>query len=137
MDCALPFGLRSAPRIFTAIADVLEWRAKFEGIPTIMHYLEDFLIISPSPSTIKCYLARVRHDQIKTGFGDLKIARMPQLEFVLKGVKRLAKLVVRKRLPITPLILRELKNVWGKEATNVDMKMLWAASCLCFFGFLR
>jgi len=46
VDCALPFGLRSAPRIFTAIADVLEWREKFEGIPKIMHYLDDFLIIS-------------------------------------------------------------------------------------------
>jgi len=47
VDCALLFGLRSAPRIFTAIADVLEWRAKFEGIPRIMHYLEGYLIISP------------------------------------------------------------------------------------------
>ena len=28
VDAALPFGLRSAPWIFTAVADVLEWRAK-------------------------------------------------------------------------------------------------------------
>ena len=27
IDAALPFRLRSAPRIFTAVADVLEWRA--------------------------------------------------------------------------------------------------------------
>jgi len=50
VDCVLPFGLRSAPRIFSAIADVLEWRAKFEGIPIIFHYLDDFLIISPPSS---------------------------------------------------------------------------------------
>ena len=36
-DAALPFGLRSAPRIFTAVADVLEWQAKFEGITCIIH----------------------------------------------------------------------------------------------------
>ena len=42
VDSALPFGLRLAPRIFTAKADVLEWREKFKGIPTIMHYLDDF-----------------------------------------------------------------------------------------------
>jgi len=46
IDCALPFGLRSAPRIFSAVADVLEWRAIFEGIPFVLHYLDDFLIIS-------------------------------------------------------------------------------------------
>ena len=50
VDCTLPFGLRSAPRIFSAIADVLEWKAKFEGIPIILHYLDDFLIISPPSS---------------------------------------------------------------------------------------
>ena len=46
IDCMLPFGLRSAPRIFTAIADVLEWRAKFEGVSRVLHYLDNFLIIS-------------------------------------------------------------------------------------------
>ena len=50
VDCALPFGLRSAPRNFSTIADVLEWRAKFEEIPIILHYLDDFLIISLSSS---------------------------------------------------------------------------------------
>jgi len=90
-----------------------------------------------SPSTIKCYLAGVRHGQIKAGFGNPHIAQMPQLEYVLKGVKRLTKLGSRTRLPITPPILRELKRIWEKEAVNPDMKMLWAASCLCFFGFLR
>ena len=53
MDAALPFGLRSAPRIFTAVADVLEWRAKFEGITHIIHYLDDFLILAP-PGSSRC-----------------------------------------------------------------------------------
>ena len=37
IDGALPFGLRSAPRIFTAVAYAMEWRARFEGIEHIMH----------------------------------------------------------------------------------------------------
>ena len=74
----------------------------------------------------KYYKVLLSRNQIKAGFSDPKIAWMPQLEFVLKGVKRLAKSVSCTRLPINPLILLELKNVWGKEATNVDMKTLWA-----------
>ena len=62
---------------------------------------------------------------------------MPQLEYVLKGVRRLAKSGSHKRLPITPTILREMRGVWGKKVTKPDIKRLWAASCLCFFGFLR
>lgn len=50
VDCALPFGLRSAPTIFSVLVDVLEWRAIFEGIPFILQYLDDFLIISQPES---------------------------------------------------------------------------------------
>ena len=53
VDAVLPFGLRSARRIFTAVADVLEWRAKFEGITHIIHYLDDFLILAP-PGGSRC-----------------------------------------------------------------------------------
>ena len=47
VDATLPFGLRSAPKIFTALADALEWRLKYEGVETVFHYLDDFLIVSP------------------------------------------------------------------------------------------
>ena len=53
VDGALPFSLRSAPRIFTAAADALEWRARFEGIEHILHYLDDFLVIA-SPGSNQC-----------------------------------------------------------------------------------
>ena len=89
-----------------------------------------------APGTIKSYLAGVRHDQISAGLGNPNIALMPQLEYVLKGVKRLARPAAYKRLPITPAILREMRRVWGRTAANADIKMLWAAACLCFFGFL-
>ena len=52
IDAALPFGhdLRSAPKVFSAVAEVLEWRAKFEGVTHVLHYLDDFLMISPAES---------------------------------------------------------------------------------------
>ena len=53
VDGALPFGLWSVSRIFTAVADALEWRARFEEIEHIMHYLDDFLIITP-PGSDQC-----------------------------------------------------------------------------------
>ena len=40
VDETLPFGLRSTPRIFTAIADALQWRARFQGSEHILHYLD-------------------------------------------------------------------------------------------------
>ena len=45
VDTALPFGLRSAPIIFTAIADAIEWFMKRRGVTDIFHYLDDYLII--------------------------------------------------------------------------------------------
>ena len=43
----------------------------------------------------------IRHDQINARFGNPHIAQMLQLEYVLKGVKRLAKSGSHKRLPIS------------------------------------
>ena len=37
------FGLRSAPLIFTAIADTLEWVVKQQGVQYPYHYLDDFI----------------------------------------------------------------------------------------------
>ena len=51
MDAALPFGLRSAPKIFTCVADALEWRLRLEGLQQVYHYLDDFLIVAQSDSS--------------------------------------------------------------------------------------
>ena len=45
VDRALPFGLRSAPKIFNAIADFIAWVLTCEGIPYQLHYLDDFLLL--------------------------------------------------------------------------------------------
>ena len=40
------------------------------------------------------------------------------------------------RLPITPAILQRIREEWN-NSKEWDHIMLWAAMCLCFFGFLR
>ena len=50
VDGALPFGLRSAPKIFTAVADALQWIMMNEGVSLIEHYLDDFITMGPPDS---------------------------------------------------------------------------------------
>ena len=45
VDTVLPFGLRSAPAIFSAVADALLWIMYERGVRGGMHYLDDFLFI--------------------------------------------------------------------------------------------
>ena len=63
------------------------------------------------------------------------------VECTLKGVKhqeaRLSVTRPQSRLPITPGILRHLRGIWGRNPHDYDAIMLWAACCMCFFGFLR
>ena len=53
IDPVLPFGLRSAPKIFSAVADALCWHLHEAGIPLIRHYLDDFIIVAP-PHSSQC-----------------------------------------------------------------------------------
>ena len=89
--------------------------------------------------SIKCYLSALRHLQIEAGLGDpYAPGAFPRLEYVLKGVKQTPSGQARPaRLPITPVILRGLKSVWQRRASDPDTVMLWAACCLGFFGFMR
>ena len=54
VDLAVPFGLRSACRVFTRFADVLQDILHTTGkVANIQHYLDDFLIAGPC-NTIQC-----------------------------------------------------------------------------------
>ena len=55
-DAALPFGLRSAPKIFSALADGLLWIMQARGAAPSLHYLDDFLLLGP-PSSPSCAAA--------------------------------------------------------------------------------
>ena len=55
IDTVLPFGLRSAPKLFNAVADAVEWVLRTAGIQHSLHYLDDFLIIGPPGATSCAY----------------------------------------------------------------------------------
>ena len=45
VDCTLFFSLRSARKIFTAVADAMAWALFAKGIRFLLHYLDDFLLV--------------------------------------------------------------------------------------------
>lgn len=53
VDTCLPFGLRSAPRIFTALADAIEWGAQQLGVTWLLHYLDDYITLG-APGSQEC-----------------------------------------------------------------------------------
>ena len=90
-------------------------------------------------TSIKCYLAAIRHLHIENGLGDPRISVMAKLELVLRGVKVTpgVKQKVQPRQPITPDLLHKLHGLWLGKTAQKDGRMLWAAAILCFCGFLR
>ena len=56
IDTALPFGLRLAPKIFSAFADTLAWVMWQRGIKWQLHYLDNFLFLG-SPNSVDYALA--------------------------------------------------------------------------------
>ena len=53
VDKTLPFGLRSAPMIFSAAADALLWLMRQKGASVIEHYIDDF-ITAGRPQSEEC-----------------------------------------------------------------------------------
>ena len=59
VDRALPFGLRSAPKIFTAASDVIAWAFHMRGIQSQIQCLDEFLFMAPPrPGLAQEYLDR-------------------------------------------------------------------------------
>ena len=70
-----------------------------------------------------------------------EFSSLPRLRLVQMGIQRTHNQRVssppRIRLPVTPAILSQIKDYWSRKSSDPDMTMLWAAACLCFFGFFR
>ena len=49
-DKALNFGLQSAPKRFSAVADALSWAMVCWGVSGFLHYLDDFFLVGPPHS---------------------------------------------------------------------------------------
>ena len=88
---------------------------------------------------IKSYLASIRFFHIINNRGDPFIRDMPRLQYVIRAIKSeevKKDKQSRPRLPITPAILSKIHQILLKDPYSFDNTMLWAASLLCFFGFL-
>ena len=92
-----------------------------------------------SYGTIKTYLAAVRYLQISKDLPEPRAVPMPKLALVERGIRRIKArdVAVRVRLPITPVILNQLRALWSSTAREFNTIMLWAACCTAFFGFFR
>ncbi len=56
VDIALTFGLRSAPPIFSVVADALAWALHCKDVLWQLHYLDDVLFMGP-PGKSVCAMA--------------------------------------------------------------------------------
>ena len=65
VDMALSFGLRSAPLLFTAVADAIGWALTEAGVPLLLHYLDDFLFFVPPmnrrPDQVLSHILSILH----------------------------------------------------------------------------
>ena len=68
IDRALPFGLRSVPNIFNAVAEFLAWVLYCEGVSALIHYLDDFLLFESSGLNIAA-VARALVEEIFSCIG--------------------------------------------------------------------
>ena len=90
--------------------------------------------LSYKPSTIKSYLSAVGSLHVVNGFEN-PLENKPRIQLVLRVIKRLSGNPRRMRCSITPellLIIRSRLNL-----SLYDLCLLWAASCIAFFGFPR
>ena len=59
VDSVLPFSLWSASKIFSAIADTVEWIVRQQGVEFVIHYLDDFLVVTVANKLIGSHLMRL------------------------------------------------------------------------------
>ena len=53
LDATLLFGLQSAPKVFNALADTLEWYFHYRSVTHSDHYLDDFMTMA-LPASLTC-----------------------------------------------------------------------------------
>ena len=116
-DTALPFGLRSAPKIFSAVADGLAWALQCEGVNLSVHYLDDFLFWCP-PDSPQCAVALDTAVATCTRLGfpiaaDKTVGPTTALTFLGIEIDSAAQVL---RLPREKLSrLRHLVNTWSSK----------------------
>ena len=78
VDCQLPFGLATAPAIFNALAEALEWMLKSRSVHYVIHYLDDFLLLG-RPNSDECAMG------LRTTIAPCRELGVPLAEAKVKG----------------------------------------------------
>ena len=119
-------------------------RGKFAPLPITQKTLHRYVVFLAQEglahTSIKSYLSALRQLQIAQGMQDPFKTAMPMLEQVVKGIKvRQGKegRKPHKKLPITPVILRQVRAHWEAKREDPEIITLCAACVVCFFGFMR
>ena len=104
----------------------------------ILCYFATFLAQSVQHGTIKSYLAAVKHLHFQNNL-DLPLHKFSRLQYLLRGIKRSQGTSNYVRKPVTTTHLNLFYNLLQPlhHQSSQDSKMLWAAICLAFFGFMR
>ena len=88
--------------------------------------------------SILSYLSALRHLQISAGLPSPQRSEWPRVQYVLKGIAWCQAAPPRRRLPITAHIMQQIQAVCTSVFPDiVEARLLWAACCLGYFGFLR
>ena len=93
-----------------------------------------------SVSTIESYLAALRYFRIMADPScTLPSFHTPHMKILLRGIQQLHSQPsgARHRLPITVSLMTRIKLHLAQDPSSHPNRMLWAACCTGFFGFLR
>ena len=88
IDTCLPFGLRSAPKLFNILADLLYWVTMQQGVTFSMHYLDNFLMFGPPYSPV-CQHTLNTFTQVCNQLGiplATKILKGPSISLTFLGI---------------------------------------------------
>ena len=90
-----------------------------------------------SYSNVKLHLAAIKFYATANGY---RVEQFRRLYLTVRGIKKSqgARFHKPKRLPVTPNLLRTIKNnLFGSSLRFHDKCMLWSAMTMAFFGLLR
>ena len=119
IDKVLPFGLRSAPFIFTAVADALTWIMTSQGVTWAVHYIDDFLTLG-RPHSEECQNNKELMESICTLAGlplEPEKSQGPTTRLTFLGIEMDSEEGVLRLPPDKLRALREALQAWrGKKA---------------------
>ena len=107
---------------------------------TLLLFVSHLAACGLSCTTIKVYLSTVRHFHTTySHHKEFQEQLTPRLQQAIKGIKkRQARLKEPKiRRLITVEIMHKIHFVLSCRPVSFSTKMLWAAGCIAYFGFLK